>query len=284
KEVSDRLWKRFDVVVKQWIYGTISIALCQTILSKGSIAQQTWDKLKSIFQNNKHIRAVYLDNQFTSLHLSNFPNVSAYYQQIKNIADQLANIYQPVRDQKMVLRLCAGLRNTDYDTMATMIQQTDPLLDFYTARSKLLIEESRRAEDPMHSPQSFLAPTETVVASSPSTQLPLQQNSRPATQTGGHGNGRGVVAVEVVVDAIIGVDIGAGAIIITTIIVKIMLLPIIINGSPNLGPLLTCPHLLGPFHNHGVNIRLHNNGLLPLLLTQLHLHLLLILFGLNKVF
>lgn len=71
-DVSKPMWKRLDSIVKQWIYGTISMDLLQTILCRGDSAQQIWNNLKAIFQDNKHTRVVYLENQFHSLHLNNF--------------------------------------------------------------------------------------------------------------------------------------------------------------------------------------------------------------------
>ncbi|XP_021732973.1 uncharacterized protein LOC110699764 [Chenopodium quinoa] len=81
----------------------------ETILCKGDTAQQIWDKLKAIFQNNKTTRAVYLENQFNSLHLSNSSDISSYCHELKNLKDQLANVDQTVLDQKMVIRLVSGL-------------------------------------------------------------------------------------------------------------------------------------------------------------------------------
>ncbi|XP_021757479.1 uncharacterized protein LOC110722517 [Chenopodium quinoa] len=80
-DVLDALWKRLDAIVKQWIYGTISTELLNTILAPKSTAQNLWDRIKEIFQDNKNTRAVYLENQFNLLHISNFSNVTAYCQQ-----------------------------------------------------------------------------------------------------------------------------------------------------------------------------------------------------------
>ncbi|XP_021717936.1 uncharacterized protein LOC110685720 [Chenopodium quinoa] len=76
-DLFDTMWKRLDSVVKNWIYGTISTDLLETILCKGDTAQQVWDKLKEIFQDNKTTRAVYLENQFNQLYLSKFSDVSS---------------------------------------------------------------------------------------------------------------------------------------------------------------------------------------------------------------
>lgn len=85
----DELWSRLDAIVLQWIYGTISNDLLHTILEPDSSAQQAWERLQSIFQDNKHSRAVYLENQFTQVQMDDFPNVSAYCQELKMLADQL---------------------------------------------------------------------------------------------------------------------------------------------------------------------------------------------------
>ncbi|XP_021733887.1 uncharacterized protein LOC110700632 isoform X2 [Chenopodium quinoa] len=117
-DISDEMWKRLNSIVKNWIYSTISKDLLETVIEKGVAAQQIWDKLKAIFQDNKTTRAVYLENQFNALHLSKFSDISSYCRELKNIKDQLANVYQPVSEQKMVIRLVSGLVNTDFDTVA----------------------------------------------------------------------------------------------------------------------------------------------------------------------
>lgn len=59
--VDDATWKRIDAIVKQWIYGTISKDLLQTIIKPGATAQELWKRHEEIFQDNKHTRAVYLE-------------------------------------------------------------------------------------------------------------------------------------------------------------------------------------------------------------------------------
>ncbi|XP_021747901.1 uncharacterized protein LOC110713761 [Chenopodium quinoa] len=48
-DISSSLWLRLDSIVKQWLYGTISIDLLHTVLCRGDTAQQVWNKLKDIF-------------------------------------------------------------------------------------------------------------------------------------------------------------------------------------------------------------------------------------------
>ncbi|XP_021774771.1 uncharacterized protein LOC110738679 [Chenopodium quinoa] len=158
------------------------------ILSLDSTAQQIWDRIKEIFQDNKSTRAVYLENQFNVLHLENFPNVTAYCQRLKSISDQLANVDQPVSDQKLVLRLVAGLTKSEFDTVATMIAQTDPLLSFNTARSRLLLEETRRSNESTPAPSSFVAQQQPSGSADSSHQ---QQQNNIAGRGSDTGRGRG---------------------------------------------------------------------------------------------
>ncbi|KAJ9553207.1 hypothetical protein OSB04_017252 [Centaurea solstitialis] len=92
KAAKKDLWSRIDVIVLQWIYGTISNDLLHTILKPDSTTAQAWTALKNIFQDNKNSRAVYLENKFSNTRLDNFSNVSAYCQELKMLSDQLANV------------------------------------------------------------------------------------------------------------------------------------------------------------------------------------------------
>ncbi|XP_074278691.1 uncharacterized protein LOC141602285 [Silene latifolia] len=94
-------WDCLDAIVKQWIYSTISIDLLHTILEPGSSAQQTWDRLKDIFNDNQNSRTVTLEQQFSNIHMDNYPNVSAYCQALKMIADQLSNVGSPVPETRL---------------------------------------------------------------------------------------------------------------------------------------------------------------------------------------
>ncbi|XP_021749285.1 uncharacterized protein LOC110715025 [Chenopodium quinoa] len=139
------VWKRLDAIVLQWIYGTISNDLLQTILVPDSTAQQAWERFRDIFQDNKSSRAVQLEGLFSSIEMKDFPNVYAYCQRVKILADQLANVGAPVNDHRLVLTLIRGLPKS-YDGVATILHQSDPLPSFYKARSMLTLEESHLAD------------------------------------------------------------------------------------------------------------------------------------------
>ncbi|XP_021763659.1 protein FAM98A-like [Chenopodium quinoa] len=156
-------------------------------LSVWDTAQQVWDKIKNIFQDNKATRALYLESQFNDLHLSAFLDVSAYCKQLKSLKDQLANVDHPISERKLVLKLIGGLHSTDFDTVVAILAQTEPLPSFETARSKLLLEETRCNNEKPSQGSSFVA------QQTNSTPIPnnTSQNRPPAPGGGGRGGGRG---------------------------------------------------------------------------------------------
>ncbi|XP_021737316.1 uncharacterized protein LOC110703842 [Chenopodium quinoa] len=181
-------WNLLDSIMKKWIYNTISADLRSTVLYKHATAQETWDKLANIFQDNGEIRSIYLENQFNNLFVENFPDVSSYCQKLKELKDQLANVGQPVFERTLVLHLCAGLIDSVYDEVAQSITQIRPLPGFDEARSRILLEESRKSAKE-NSGQAFVTQTSnttTTSAAAAQQQQPPQQQAR-----GGGGSGRG---------------------------------------------------------------------------------------------
>ncbi|KAJ0780545.1 putative RNA-directed DNA polymerase [Helianthus annuus] len=143
------LWHRLDAIVIQWIYSTISNDLLHTIIKANATALEAWTSLEDIFQDNKNERALYLEHKLVTTRLENYPSMSAYCQAIKMLADQLSNVGAPLTNQRIVLQLIGGLTNA-YDGIAMIIQQIKPLPGFYEVRSRLCMEESRKANQAIH--------------------------------------------------------------------------------------------------------------------------------------
>ncbi|XP_022020101.1 uncharacterized protein LOC110920179 [Helianthus annuus] len=135
------------------MYNTISSDLLHTILEPNTTAYEAWTALENIFQDNKSSRAIHLLHKFLDTSLDGFPNVSAYYQALKVLSDQLGNVGNPVDNERLVLRLISSL-NDQYEGIATILQQQDPLPSFYDARSKLILFEIRKAEQALHAAQT----------------------------------------------------------------------------------------------------------------------------------
>lgn len=135
------LWIRLDAVVLLWIYNTISSDILNSILKVDDTAEQAWNRIAKLFQDNKHSRAMILENQFTNTILEDFPNTQDYCNRLKHIADQLANVDAPINNTRLVTRMIIGL-TSDYHSFVIHIQQYDPLPSFEIARSKLALEET----------------------------------------------------------------------------------------------------------------------------------------------
>ncbi|XP_021741043.1 uncharacterized protein LOC110707328 [Chenopodium quinoa] len=145
-EEEKELWQTLDAAVLSWLYGTISTDLINTVIEPDATAMEIWNRLRDLFQDNKHSRAVTLEQEFSTTNLEDFPNVSAYCQRLKSLADQLKNVGAPVLDSRLVLQMVGGLTKA-YSGVGTLIRQSNPLPAFYQARSMLTLEEVGLAKD-----------------------------------------------------------------------------------------------------------------------------------------
>ncbi|XP_071685597.1 uncharacterized protein [Rutidosis leptorrhynchoides] len=91
-------WGLLDAIILQWIYGTISLDLLRTVYKEDSTAQQAWDHLKGLFQDNKNSHHVHLQHQFVNTSLENFPDASSYCQELKILADQIGTVGPTVEE------------------------------------------------------------------------------------------------------------------------------------------------------------------------------------------
>jgi uncharacterized membrane protein YgcG len=141
KTSDSELWNRLDAVVLQWMYATVSPDILQSILVIDDSAEACWQHIAAMFHDNKHSRAVQLENQFSNTNLEDFASTKAYCNRLKTLSDQLANVDSPVTNTRLVLKMISGLTDA-YAGFVTFIQQHDPLPTFAAARSRLELEES----------------------------------------------------------------------------------------------------------------------------------------------
>ncbi|KAH0692439.1 hypothetical protein KY285_019536 [Solanum tuberosum] len=160
-EEKKELWSTLDATVLQWIYATISHDLLHTILEPDTTAMEAWNRLRDIFQDNKHSRAVTLEYNFTHVNMEDFPSVSTYCQHLKSLLDQLKNVGSPVDNNRLVLQLVSGLTEP-YKGVATLIRQRDPLPHFYQAHSMLTLEEAGLAKKVAHNSSSAMVAHEST--------------------------------------------------------------------------------------------------------------------------
>ncbi|KAK9049523.1 hypothetical protein SSX86_031509 [Deinandra increscens subsp. villosa] len=169
-------WDRLDAIVLTWIYGTISRRLLTNVLKTDVTAYGAWTILAKMFQDNKTSRVLQLTQKLCNTRLDQFSDVSAYCQELKDLSDQLSNLDSPVSNQRLVLQLVSGLTE-QYEGIAMLLQQSDPLPDFHEARSKLLLEETRKKTQALNTAQAAGAALH--VAASPSSAPPSSAHQKP---------------------------------------------------------------------------------------------------------
>ncbi|XP_071726908.1 uncharacterized protein [Rutidosis leptorrhynchoides] len=185
-------WSRLDAVVKQWIYSTISNDLLLTILTPGSTAQETWDRLKNIFHDNQHSRSIHLMNQFSNTRLDAFSSVSAYCQELKQLCDQinqLSDNNSRIEENRLVLQLITGL-NDSYDAIGSILAHRKPLPSFYEARSMLILEETRKSKQLAYATSTANTALVTTTPATPRAPS-LNQTQIRNYSNRGRGNSRG---------------------------------------------------------------------------------------------
>ncbi|XP_071734634.1 uncharacterized protein [Rutidosis leptorrhynchoides] len=178
-------WERLDAIVLQWIYGTISLDLLRTVFKEESTAQQAWDRLKGMFEDNKNSRAVHLQHQFANTRIDNFPDASSYCQELKILADQLGNVGPAIEEDRLVLQLVTGL-NESYASLRSIITHREKLPSFYEARSMLILEETHAQK---LATQAASTDATALVSSTGATNQPPYNNSSNRSSTN---RGRGV--------------------------------------------------------------------------------------------
>ncbi|KAL5181032.1 Retrovirus-related Pol polyprotein from transposon TNT 1-94 [Glycine soja] len=145
-EDEKELWSTLDATVLSWLYATISNDLLHTIIEPNATTMDAWNRLRDIFQDNKHSRVVTLEDEFSNTKMENFPNASAYCQRLKSLVDQLKNVGVPVSESRLVIQLVSGL-TSGYQGVGTLIRQSDPLPPFSQARSMLTLEKAGLAKE-----------------------------------------------------------------------------------------------------------------------------------------
>ncbi|XP_076944037.1 uncharacterized protein LOC143614502 [Bidens hawaiensis] len=117
-------------------------------MEKDTTACAAWETLTCIFHDNQITRALQLSSKLNNTHLDNFPNASAYCQELKSLSDQLASVGKPLPDTDLVMQLITGINYTNAPP-ATVLKHTKPLPTFYAARSQLILEETTKAATAM---------------------------------------------------------------------------------------------------------------------------------------
>lgn len=166
--------------------------LLTRILDTEATARNTWLKLERIFLSNKKAKAVALETRFVNLTLSACSSVDDYCKQLKDLANQLTDVDQPISESRLVLQLVRGL-SQEFDTTAALINSQNA--DWDLARTMLNDEVIRQAARQQQSSSVLVTPTAQTNPFPPApAQQQLDTNNQPhhgSFQSNYRGRGRG---------------------------------------------------------------------------------------------
>ena len=186
------LWQRLDDIVRQWIYNTISNDLLNSIIDADDKAIDTWNRLEIFFHNNKSVRALQLDAQFTNTRLEHFSSVKAYCTRLKFLADSLKNVGDKVSENRMALQLLKGL-SEEYKPFRTSVRHMTPLPPFDTLRSMLELEEQGNAADTLveSGEEAYFAQSSSSISAKPPQTTTCDTRGGSPASRGGRKGGKG---------------------------------------------------------------------------------------------
>ena len=104
----DPEWVTVDNIVKQWIYGTLTQTVLQSVLEPDSTAASVWKTIEDLFHENKETKAMELDDELRSLTIGD-SSIIDYCNKIESISDLLTNIGSPVSERNLVIYAINGL-------------------------------------------------------------------------------------------------------------------------------------------------------------------------------
>ncbi|XP_066369870.1 uncharacterized protein [Miscanthus floridulus] len=176
---TDEAWTQADFCVRGWMYSTVSDAVLNLAMTDNTqTASALWTAISAVFQANKAPRAIFLNHEFHSMTQGDL-SIDAYCVRMKEKADELRDVGQPVSEPNLVLNLLRGL-NEVYSTVADTIAGKQPLT-FADARHQLLLKELR-----LHNEEKVRATTALLAAaSSPGGNQRQQQGGNQQQQQGG---------------------------------------------------------------------------------------------------
>jgi hypothetical protein len=175
----DPEWIRMDSVVLNGISNSISADLHQVVRECSCMACHLWLTIENQFLGNHEQRTHHLDAVFHTF-LQGDLLVNEYCRKFTAMADDLADLSAPVKDQILVLNILRGL-NQCFKHLDSIIRRYSSFLNFLKVRDDLLLEELH-----MDSTGPPAAPTALYTnIASPAAKPPSSMPSRPPN--GGNG-------------------------------------------------------------------------------------------------
>ena len=143
-----------DCVVRSWLHSTISADLAEAVMGRDGSARAAWLAIEAQFLGNRETHALHLDAQFR--HFCQGDLSITDYCRIKSMADDLADLGEPVTDRTLVLNVIRNL-NENFTDIGRHLRRERPFPTFLDVRNDLLLEEITAAQRNSAAPTALLA-------------------------------------------------------------------------------------------------------------------------------
>jgi ribonuclease HI len=111
------------------------------ILNNINNCRDAWDTLLDLFASTAAANVMQLKRQLTAFSLKGKEDIAAYMQRARRLQFELEAAEVEIREEDLIMTIMAGLPS-DYDTIRTIILNTEPLPAYPTVLSRLLRVEA----------------------------------------------------------------------------------------------------------------------------------------------
>jgi hypothetical protein len=128
-----------DMLVKSWIFGTISPELQDVTHQRGLTARVAWLAMENRFIGNQETHALHIEATFWNFVQGNL-NVNNYCLKMKGFADSLIDLGVDVPDRVLVLNVLRGL-SKNFDHFRAIFTHTTSFPSFQKVHDDMCLEE-----------------------------------------------------------------------------------------------------------------------------------------------
>ena len=176
---ADPEWSAIEATLIRWLYHTVSKDIFHTIVADGDDPYTVWNKINTLFTDNKLQRRVLLQQEFFGCHQDD-SSIDDYCMRLKMFADELHDIGAPVDDSLLLSTLTAGL-NEDFGNAASNLTLL-PNPTFQTVVAYLKLEERQMKTVKTHAQHTALA-AGTTRGAPPAPRRSLASRRHPASRS-----------------------------------------------------------------------------------------------------
>jgi hypothetical protein len=101
-------WLQDDAYIVSWLYNRVSPEIFGLIHQRRATAVQLWRSISTLFMENREHQVVFLAIEFCRIEQSS-GSIINYFARLKDCADCLADLGEPVTDRDQVLNMFRGL-------------------------------------------------------------------------------------------------------------------------------------------------------------------------------